>query len=67
MPLTIYYVTGAGHEWLFGEAQRTKLYRWLAEVSAGRRPGLVTTAPDQGQGQPQPAGPRKPIRIEDVY
>jgi predicted esterase len=65
VPLTIYYVAGAGHEWLFGGAQRDKLYRWLGEVSAGRLPGVAATRPDEAG--PQPAGPRKPIRMEDVY
>jgi predicted esterase len=65
VPLTIYFVRDQGHTWLFGGAQRDKLYRWLAEVAAGRKPGVATSAPDTAATQP--TTPRKPLRIEDIY
>lgn len=62
VPLTLHYVGGQGHTWLFGEAQRPRLYAWLAEVSAGRAPGGPTSRPAV-----QPIAPTRPLRIEDIY
>ena len=58
VPLTIYFVRDQAHTWLFGGAQREKLYRWLEAVAAGRKPDSAAS---------QPSTPRKPLRFEDIY
>jgi hypothetical protein len=70
VPLTIHIVPGQKHAWLFGGAQRDKLYAWLAQVAAGQAPGAAASQPEDSRPASQPAGspgPRKPIRVEDVY
>ena len=70
VPLTINYVSGMGHTWLFGGAQRDKLYKWLEELAAGKKPGAASAPDSSATSQPatsQPSGPRRPIRLEDVY
>ncbi|MDD4891294.1 MAG: hypothetical protein PHU85_15340 [Phycisphaerae bacterium] len=65
VPLTIHYVTGQGHTWLFGGVQREKLYAWLGQVAAGKTPGVAATAPNMATTRP--SGPQKPIKIDEVY
>jgi predicted peptidase len=38
VPLVVHYVLDKQHQWLFGDAQRVDLEKWLAEVAAGRCP-----------------------------
>jgi predicted esterase len=39
IPLTIRYVAGRRHEWLFGGAETDALEQWLREIVAGKLPG----------------------------
>lgn len=48
VPLTIEYVPGAGHQWLFGKAQLARLEEWLDQVKAGKLP---TSIPATGPGK----------------
>ncbi len=43
VPLTVRYVPGKGHAWLFGKEQTAELRGWLREVAAGKLPGLPAT------------------------
>ncbi len=46
VPLTVEYVEGKPHTWLFGKAQRERLVAWLKAVAAGETPsGTVGTSP----------------------
>ena len=36
MPLTVRYVAGRRHEWLFGGAETDAFEQWLKEVATGK-------------------------------
>jgi predicted esterase len=44
VPLTIEYVAGGKHAWLFGKSQTEALDAWLRDVAAGKAPGKADAA-----------------------
>lgn len=50
VPLTVEYVEGKGHAWLFGEKQALRLGEWLEKVARGEKPS-------ETYGEPSAAGP----------
>jgi predicted esterase len=38
VPLTIFYIPNAGHQWLLGKSQLAELESWLDQVKAGKKP-----------------------------
>lgn len=55
VPLTVEYVPGGKHQWLFGKGQLERLGRWLDEVSAGKLPAGAPPA----KAEDQPAAEAK--------
>jgi len=39
VPLTVRYIPGKGHAWLFGAEQMSEIEGWLKELRSGKRPG----------------------------
>jgi len=65
VPVVVHYIPGQGHAWLFGGAQRDKLYAWLSDIAAGRKPGEPVESPPGNAPTTRPD--RGPIRLKDVY
>ena len=38
MPLSVHYVPGGRHQWLFSKGVTPELEKWIADVSAGKLP-----------------------------
>lgn len=58
IPLKVEYIPGAGHAWVIGQAQFTRICQWLEAVAAGRVPNAPppTTQPQaapEREGEPQ--------------
>ncbi len=49
LPLTIRYVPGKGHTWLFGRKEAAALMKWLTAVRAGKRPSATVGEPPAPQ------------------
>lgn len=45
VPLTIFYVPDAGHQWLLGKSQLAELESWLDQVKAGKKPTSLPAKP----------------------
>ena len=56
VPLTIHYIPGRGHTWLFGAFQLAALDAWLSDVAAGKLPRtpIVEREPDDPDAKPEP-------------
>jgi len=51
VPITIEYVAGGKHQWLFGKSQAEKLAKWLDEIAAGKLP---SDAPAKAEVKTEP-------------
>jgi predicted esterase len=56
VPLTVRYVEGKGHTYLFGGKVMTDVYAWLEAIGAGKTPVL----PSERKVEPPPAEPGQP-------
>lgn len=55
VPLTLRYVPGKAHVWLFDDAYLAELEKWLAEVAAGKAPADPAPPPKAPAESPAPA------------
>jgi len=54
VPLTVYYIAGKAHGWLFGDKELTDLCAWLGQVRAGKLPsGTPPVAEPKAKEEPK--------------
>ncbi len=49
VPLTVHFIKGRKHEWLFGKEQQAELDQWLADVAAGKMPAMDAASKPAGE------------------